>query len=170
MTGVAFARLLSFLLKRAGFTHSPAGEIPEVQAIKFFLLQLIADCTDRITATLDELANQVSVSNDKSAKAVSESTEQQAQFETEIQKKEAELVNLRLRVDGLARENAAMSESLQKANKVAELLERQNSEKAAEIGKLKNQIEVAIGSRFGGIEEGLAEIKNKLGNPDAKAA
>jgi hypothetical protein len=164
MTGVVFARLLSFLLMRAGFRQAQAGEVPEVRALKFFMLRLLADCTDRITATLDELADQVSESKACLAKAVSESALQQTLFETELQKKEAELVNLRVTVDGFTRENLALNESLQKANKVAELLERENNEKVAEIELLKNQIEVGIGSRFVGLEEGLAEIKNKLGN------
>jgi hypothetical protein len=165
MSGDQFACLTTSLLARAGFKLQQASEIAEVQAFKTYLVHLITDFVQRIAATCDELSNQVSASKNDLAQTETEAAAQHLIFETELKAKEAELENLRAKVASLLRENAASSESLQKANKMIALLERENLEKSSEIEMLRTQI--GLESKFSGLENELrgltAEIKDKMG-------
>lgn len=168
LTGLDFARLLSALLTQGGFSPPLAGDVPEIQALKITLQQHVADYSDKIFTCLDRVAEQLSVYKGQSATSATEAASQKVRFEEDVKKLQAELENSRLAADGHLRENAALRQTAERSSEFVRLLQRANQDMGDEIRQLKDRLDAVQDNRFAGLEEDMAAIKRKLGDPTAK--
>jgi chromosome segregation ATPase len=127
-------------------------------------MQMLSDCSQKIAVSLDGLGNQVLESKSNMAKSRSEAAARHADLEAELKQRHLEISDLNNRVGSLMRENASLAESIEKANRVIQLLEGQISEKSIQNETLRKQIEnqPQLVDRFNILTDQLQEVKAEI--------